>query len=642
MTSYPKTLTSFERRFLKEYIRVEYPQYANFAHEFLLFLEESNSLSWYTGDSTQQELNSIYHNIEDFTKFYQIDNLPVVNEDVLNAFFKDFAGTLEFRNAQINFSNTIIQNLAKNASNIYNLKSSSRAYVFLFSILYTYTFFNATGTIYPRVYFNDQSDFSDQPPDYFYMDNDKIYISEIPVYSNTTDWKYGAEFNGSSAYITLTSNLAFAHNKDFTIDYNWKCDGSGNLRNLMGSTTSTLNEISYVFSDNKRMLIYMGTSVSVEFDTEFIDDKVYRIEQTYNRTEKIWSVTRTNLTDKTDPEIKTVDTTALGSWTFNSDLIGKKGNNTQYLDGVVSNLVITIDGTEEIDLPLQTNSDDESENANDGTDTNITYSDLAPLYFNREEITTDHQGTRPFRYQTVSKVDIIETSDFSERLQKNVNPAGFFNEILTVIDDIIADIYIDCKCFPKVVSTVETETFCVDFDPLTTSSCITMPLSSGNVYNGGKISFWFKKNGSPIGTKHIIFYRFNTGITAGFEININDSTNALSFVAGTTTYTSDYIVDSEWHYYEITLSGTSIIVDVDHVLEDIIASVTFDNLPTAQYNSIDFLSAAFKNNGNLANFKIEVAGSIDVWYLLDNNVLDISGNGNDGVATNINYVLFRI
>jgi len=237
----------------------------------------------------------------------------------------------------LSFTNEITRNLAKNASNIYNLKSSSRAYVFLFSVLYAYTFLNSDETLESRVYFNDQSEI---------IRLDVVDSSSFSV----------------SGYVSSTDNIGVGVIDSINVNSIFVTDIVGEFRE--GDNLD--NTSSFVSSKTTLSTIYFS-SQPPEYSA-MDDDKVYITE------------------------IPAFDITT----------------------------------------------------------------DTGEVVFSKNEIAKSDRGTRPFKYQTITKIDMFKSTNFSENLLKTANPAGFFNEILTVIDDTLSDSYIDSKTFPKVVLTMET------------------------------------------------------------------------------------------------------------------------------------------------------------------------------------------
>jgi len=72
------------------------------------------------------------------------------------------------------------------------------------------------------------------------------------------------------------------------------------------------------------------------------------------------------------------------------------------------------------------------------------------------------KGTRPFEYQIISKSPIMTSGNFVKNLKEAVHPAGFRGEIIYVPDDMEADVFLETKVFPKIISesdALETDTF---------------------------------------------------------------------------------------------------------------------------------------------------------------------------------------
>jgi hypothetical protein len=178
----------------------------------------------------------------------------------------------------------------------------------------------------------------------------------------------------------------------------------------------------------------------------------------------------------------------------------------------------------------------------------------------------------------------------------------------------------------KNVTTIENsklvESYCARFNG--SSSAIALPLDTGNVYNDGMVSFWFKKTGVYGGAYHAIYTRL---AGTGLQIYI-PSGDKLSFYT-TAVHASTYTVDSDWHYYEITISGTSIYLTVDDVFIQEITGVTFVDLASVTSHFIGKVSTN-ATNGQIANFCLIIGSTKNVNLPLQKSTFDISGNVNNG------------
>jgi hypothetical protein len=173
-----KSLRPHLYRYVPKYFAKKYPKYVSLMENFLIFLETKNSLNFF--DGTTERDHSIYNNIIDFDKHAQIDNLPVKNKDILNAYFKEYATTLDFRNQVLSFDEETMRMLAKFSGMVFNTKSSWSSYNLLFAIISTYLFNGAERGVVFKAFFNEDFTFdTEDAPDFY----DIITVSDITKFS---------------------------------------------------------------------------------------------------------------------------------------------------------------------------------------------------------------------------------------------------------------------------------------------------------------------------------------------------------------------------------------------------------------------------------------------------------------------------
>jgi len=207
--TYTKSLRPFLKLFLPKYIHREYPKYVELCDKILQYLEETNNLKWYVGDTTNQKLNSIYHNIENFDKHFIIDDLPVENISVLNAYLNDFASDIDYRNTVLDFNSEDMRQIAKYANVIYNLKDSWKAYNFIFALIHAPIISGATISLSFDAFYKADSTFLDEtPPDYFY----RLEVAD------STNINYGDVLVGSSSSASGTVKYIDSDNDIIYLD----------------------------------------------------------------------------------------------------------------------------------------------------------------------------------------------------------------------------------------------------------------------------------------------------------------------------------------------------------------------------------------------------------------------------------------
>lgn len=208
-----KSLRPHLYRYVPKYFAKKYPKYVSLMENFLIFLETKNSLNFF--DGTTERDHSIYNNIIDFDKHAQIDNLPVKNKDILNAYFKEYATTLDFRNQVLSFDEETMKMLAKFSGMIFNTKSSWSSYNLLFAIISTYLFNGAERGVVFKAFFNEDFTFdTEDAPDFY----DIITVSDITKFSYSDFIKNAGGAYGFVKLIDTTTNQIYVdtYNGTFT------------------------------------------------------------------------------------------------------------------------------------------------------------------------------------------------------------------------------------------------------------------------------------------------------------------------------------------------------------------------------------------------------------------------------------------
>lgn len=181
----PKYLTPFLQLYLQKYVHRNYPKWVSFLDRFLRYLELKNEM--YVDEKIQKK-NSIYNNINDFKKFSLVDEFPTENQEVLNAFIKDYARVLDFRNANLSYDSEMLRVLCKYSNLIYGTKDTYKAYAFIFAILHEYYLkYGKQDIKFIPYYVKHTKDFSTEKPPHFYY---QLIVNDISAFF------YGAEISG--------------------------------------------------------------------------------------------------------------------------------------------------------------------------------------------------------------------------------------------------------------------------------------------------------------------------------------------------------------------------------------------------------------------------------------------------------------
>ena len=218
-----KSLRPHLYRYVPKYFAKKYPKYVSLMENFLIFLETKNSLNFF--DGTTERDHSIYNNIIDFDKHAQIDNLPVKNKDILNAYFKEYATTLDFRNQVLSFDEETMRMLAKFSGMVFNTKSSWSSYNLLFAIISTYLFNGAERGVVFKSFFNEDFTFdTEDAPDFY----DIITVSDITKFSYSDFIKNAT---GSYGFVKLIDTIT---SQIYVDTYNGTFTTGDSLFNLAG------------------------------------------------------------------------------------------------------------------------------------------------------------------------------------------------------------------------------------------------------------------------------------------------------------------------------------------------------------------------------------------------------------------------
>ena len=196
---------------------------------------------------------------------------------------------------------------------------------------------------------------------------------------------YCADFNGSSSYIALDSDITFSHDVDWSIEYYWVAAGNGTERNLMGSTTTTAGYWCFHKLTDQEIYFYpgVGSGYPAVFSSDWIEGDVYRVVASYDSATTTITVAKYNESGGSDDDSDSFDASAFfgATWSFPVDLLGKRGVNDRYFNGDLFNLTIEINGSS-YSYPLQGSTYDVSGNDNHGTPTNITWERQDNYHYN--------------------------------------------------------------------------------------------------------------------------------------------------------------------------------------------------------------------------------------------------------------------
>jgi len=242
-----------------------------------------------------------------------------------------------------------------------------------------------------------------------------------------------ANFDGVASYGTLTAPIVFSYDKDWAYSYYWKYTGDETERVLFGSTTATSGYIGRTNTIDNDFILYegIGTAVGlIEFSSVFIDLATYKIESSYSKTTKIWTVTRTNIDTGIDTETETVTLVPLGNWSFSVNLIGKRGADDRYLKGDIYDLKVSIDAVEKLDTPSQGSLLDISGNSNNITNSGIDLYETQRFFhynimYGFDDYTDDATGLIHVYVPYVDGSPVV--ASITDYTKQTSNPAGIFH-----------------------------------------------------------------------------------------------------------------------------------------------------------------------------------------------------------------------
>lgn len=261
-----KSLRPHLYRYVPKYFAKKYPKYVSLMENFLIFLETKNSLNFF--DGTTERDHSIYNNIIDFDKYAQIDNLPVKNKDILNAYFKEYATTLDFRNQVLSFDEETMRMLAKFSGMIFNTKSSWSSYNLLFAIISTYLFNGAERGVVFKAFFNEDFTFdTEDAPDFY----DIITVSDITKFSYSDFIKNAGGAYGFVKLIdTVTSQIYVdTYNGTFTTG-----DSLFNLAGVLLDAGITVDNSDSIGRNEIILSEYPLYKINIGFDGVEVDKNV--------------------------------------------------------------------------------------------------------------------------------------------------------------------------------------------------------------------------------------------------------------------------------------------------------------------------------------------------------------------------------
>ena len=143
-------------------------------------------------------------------------------------------------------------------------------------------------------------------------------------------------FNGSSAFLLLSSPLIFRYDEYWIFKYIWKCGGAGTDRILLNDGASD-----YMFfhqSGNNILYFFQigGAAPAATFPTAFFENKSYEITAVYNPTTGVVAITKLDLSSGSSETVNLNLSTLAANWVFTITTIGKRGGaNDRYFAGGV-------------------------------------------------------------------------------------------------------------------------------------------------------------------------------------------------------------------------------------------------------------------------------------------------------------------
>lgn len=275
--SYTKSFRPYISLYIPKYVRQKYPKWIAFIDELLIYIEKKNGLKWYEGDLSGQQLNSLYQNIVNFRKNYYIEELPVENEDLFNAYIDDYAKTLDYRSIFLKFEDEVYRNYVGKAKWIFQSKDSWRTFNLIFAFLHHH-FVNDVANIanFSAFYQKQSTDFT--------TETDKDFYYEIVV-DSLIDIYYGQEVIGvtSGAYgivrgVDVDTNTVFLDN--VTDDFNntevlndyATSSAIANITSRNSVLSNVLNDFDIVLTDVPHYYLVIDLSAGLRMEKLPIDN----------------------------------------------------------------------------------------------------------------------------------------------------------------------------------------------------------------------------------------------------------------------------------------------------------------------------------------------------------------------------------
>ena len=259
-----------------------------------------------------------------------------------------------------------------------------------------------------------------------YSDDNLESLDKVPLTDEPTRLvdSFCADFNGSSSYISV-SPITFDYSSNWTLCFSWKADGVANEKVLFGSSVSGTYYFVRLSAAANAIEFFEGTTLQTcSFGANtFVNGEIYDVEVSYSTTTgKITSSVTGGFTASADTA--DVRTGWGATWSLSFDIIGKRGNNDRYMDGLVYNLY-----GDDFNYPLQGSTYDVSGSGNHGTPTNITYDRQDFFNYNIKygcDIYLDDATSTDYIYVPYVDDSPVVTS-ISGYTKQSSNPSGFWH-----------------------------------------------------------------------------------------------------------------------------------------------------------------------------------------------------------------------